>query len=368
MVYGHYDVQPAEKEDGWKTQPFDLYDDGKRLYGRGASDNKGQILTHITGVLSLKKSKNLKYNVKFLIEGNEETSNDDLAGIMLKNKKAMACDVVLISDGELTNNRPTVEVSLRGGFNCLLTYKTGKNNLHSGIAGGAVPNSAIELSKLIAKLYNSDGTITYKDFYKSIDKISDSQLKNNKMLAREAGDTAKLFGVKALLMPKNTDYFTQTGLSATIQVTGFKAGYIGNGFSNIVPAESEVRLNFRLASSQDPKLVIKSFESFVKKNTPNYVEYKLSYKGIHSPIKVSTDNMYVKKAEEILSSVYKTNVNKRNVGGALPIVADIKNVLKVDTLLAPLVNEDCNMHGVNENYDLSLAKKGLEFSLKFFSS
>ena len=367
LIYGHYDVQPASISDGWQTEPFKMAERKRKIFGRGIVDNKGQILIHIASVFALIRQKSLGYNIKFLIEGNEETGNEDLPSIMVKNRNLLKCDFVLVSDGELTNNKPTIEISLRGGFNCTLTYISGKNNLHSGLAGGAVPNSAIELSKFIAKLYKPDGSISYKNFYKDIDKVDADQLENNKSLQKESGDIAKLMGVESLLMPKGVDFFTQTGLSSTIQVTGFKSGYIDSGYSNIVPAAAEVRLNFRLAPSQNLSKVIRIFERFVKANTPSYIKYKLVFSGPHNPVRLNTNNKFLISAEKVLTAVYKTKVNRRNVGGAIPFVGDVKRILGVDALLIPLVNEDCNMHGTDENFDIDLIKKGLNFSQKFLS-
>lgn len=364
LIYGHYDVQPANKSDGWKSEPFSLAEGKSKIYARGVVDNKGQVLIHIVNAIDLAKSGNLKYNVKFLIEGNEETGSTPWQEILSNNRKLLACDFVVVSDGELTNNMPTIEVSLRGGFNCKLKFTTGKNNLHSGLVGGAVANSAEELSRFMSILFDL-GKVGYKEFYANVDKPTKNQLANNAYLSRTGKNLAELFGVKKLLLPKNVDFFTQTGLVPTIQITGFKSGYIETGYSNIVPATAEVRLNFRLVASQKADKVAKSFKKFVAQNVPSYVDYELSFSGLHEPVKIDTNNKYVEVAENILKKVYKTRVNRRNVGGAIPFVGDVKDILKVDTLLIPLVNEDCNMHGVDENFDVTLVRKALEFSRKF---
>ena len=360
LIYGHYDVQPADRSDGWKVDPFKVLEAKGKLIARGVIDNKGQILAHIYSAIKLIKEGGLAYNLKFLIEGNEETGNDDLAGIMAKNKKLLKCDVVVVSDGELTNNKPTIEVSLRGGFNFTITYQTGKSNLHSGIWGGAVPNAAHELTILLNKLLQ-------EDFNDGMDTITKNQIKNNKLLVREGGDIAKLGGVKKLLLANNTDFYTQTGLKPTLQVTGIKTGYIDSGYANIVPFKAEARINVRLVSSQNPEQIAERIKVFIKKNTPSYVDLSISFTGPHSPVKVNLNNHYVEMAEKILTKVYKSKVNRKHVGGAVPFVGDIKSILGVDTLLIPLVNEDCNMHGTDENFDINLAKKALKFSREFLS-
>jgi acetylornithine deacetylase/succinyl-diaminopimelate desuccinylase-like protein len=366
LIYGHYDVQPAEKGDGWTENPFKLTLSKNKLVARGVVDNKGQILAHIVSAGELIKSKKMGCNVKFLIEGNEESGNADLASLLLRNRKKFSCDIVLISDGELTNAKPTIEVSLRGGFNCTLKYKTGKTNLHSGIFGGAVPNAPAEMVRFLSKLFNIDNSINYPRFYEGADKPNAKELVNNKNLAKEAR-IKEIAGVKTLCIPKGIDFFTQAGLYPTIQITGLESGYTDRGYANIVPSQSEVRLNFRIVASQKPEDVAKNFEEFVKENTPNYVECKLSFGGLHKPIKVDTKNPYISLVEKILTDVYKSNVNRKNVGGAIPFVGDVKETLGIDTLLIPFCNEDCNMHGVDENFDVDLIKKALSFSNKFMS-
>lgn len=364
LIYGHYDVQPAE---GWKSDPFKLTEAKKKLMGRGVVDNKGQILIHIVAVMAGIASGNLKYNVKFLIEGNEESGSGELASIIKNKAKEMSCDIMLISDGELTNRKPTIEMSLRGGFNATLKYITGKSNVHSGIFGGAIPNAGRELMAFLAKLFNDDNTIAYPRFYKGMDKITPEDLDNNICLAKESEDLAGIAGVRKLLGEKNVDFFTITGNKPTIQITGINTGYIGEGYANIVPSEAEVRLNFRIVTSQIPEKVFEDFQKFVAKHTPDFVEYKLEASGFHEPIKIDSKNPFFAEAKKDLETVYGMGVNKKFVGGAIPVVADFKNLFDTDTLLIPLCNEDCNMHGVNENFDIDLIKKGIEFSSKFFA-
>jgi acetylornithine deacetylase/succinyl-diaminopimelate desuccinylase-like protein len=367
LIYGHYDVQPARKEDGWKSDPFSLSEDGKRLYGRGVIDNKGQVLVHISTIIELIKDKNLNCNVKFMIEGNEETGNPSLKGIMQKHKKYLKCDYVLISDGELTNNKPSVEVSLRGGFNAKLIYRTAKMNLHSGIWGGAVPNAAYELCKLLSKFYDLDNSVAIKNFYKGLDKPDKDELENNKRLEKESSDLKGLAGVNKMLIQNGFDFYTATGLRPTIQITGIKTGYIESGYSNIVPAEAEARLNVRIAPSQRSNDIMDALNKFIKVNTPGYVKCKLIFDNPHEPVKISSDNKYLIAIEKKLENIYGVKVNRRNVGGAIPFVADIKQILGVDAVSIPLVNEDCNMHGANENFEKTFLKKALAFSHHLFA-
>lgn len=337
LVYGHYDVQPSDQ--------FDLKELDGRLVGRGVVDNKGQNLIHIYTICKLIEQNKLKYNIKFLLEGNEETANEDLHDLLIKHKDKLKSDIVLVSDGEMINDRPTVDASLRGGFNLRLVYKTAENNVHSGIYGGAIPNAAFELAKFVSNL---------KPFTKDVDEITPTQLANNASVSIDLKTIGKY------------DFYTQTGLCPTIEVSGFKSGYIDSGFANIVPATAEVRLNFRIVASQNPHEILALFEKYVSENTPEYVKYELSSRGLHNPVKLNTSSEIFVSTAKLLNDIYQKPVFYQNCGGAIPFISDVKEIFGVDTLSVALCNADCNMHGDNENFRLDLIEKGLHFSEMFF--
>ncbi|MDP1743645.1 MAG: M20/M25/M40 family metallo-hydrolase [Candidatus Amesbacteria bacterium] len=338
LIYGHYDVQPSDQ--------FDLKEIDGRLVGRGVVDNKGQNLIHIYTVCKLASEGKLKYNIKFLIEGNEETGNDDMSDLLRLHKDKLKSDIVLVSDGEIINDRPTIEASLRGGFNVKLIFKTAKNNVHSGIYGGAIPNAAFELAKFVSGIT----PITV-----GMDEITADQISNNASVSMDIKTIGKY------------DFFTQTGLCPTIEVSGFKSGYIDTGFANIVPATAEVRLNFRIVTSQKPQDILKLFESYVASNTPKYVEYEIKAVGLHNPVKLNTSSELFITTAKLLEGIYGKPVFFQNVGGAIPFISDIKEIFGVDTLSVALANSDCNMHGDNENFRIDLIDLGLQFSERFFS-
>ncbi|HVX92996.1 MAG TPA: M20/M25/M40 family metallo-hydrolase, partial [Candidatus Dojkabacteria bacterium] len=353
LVYGHYDVQPADKEDGWNSEPFELTERNGRLYARGVMDNKGQSFVHIFTVLELIKQKKLKYNVKFIIEGGEEVGDvDSLIKIITENKDLLTCDHILVSDGELVAGRPSFDSSFRGGMNLTVKFKVSDNNVHSGVYGGAVANSAFELSKLLAKIYDDNNVVTIPGFYNDVDEITEKQLKNNKRLTEiDAGKVLTNVGFKALRTENNKyDFYTQTGLRPTLQVTGLKSGYIGNGYANIVPNVAEARINFRLVASQSPQRVLELFENFVRENTPEYVQSEVVASGLHDPVKLKTDSEQFSKVRKMLEESYGSEVFDYYVGGAIPVIAKMKEIFGIDAVSVGLANDDCNMHGVDENF------------------
>jgi acetylornithine deacetylase/succinyl-diaminopimelate desuccinylase-like protein len=238
LVYGHYDVQPGEKVDGWTTgDPFKIVtkvlpvkdSKNERLVARGIVDNKGQNFIHLFTIASLFKEGKLKYNVKIMLEGNEESGNADLPIILKENKDKFKCNYVLVSDGEIVKSSPVMEGSLRGGGNMRVVFTTGKNNLHSGLFGGAVPSATNELTKVLASLKDKKNLVLVKDFYKNSLVPTKAMLQNNKSLG-SSKDAIKLAGVRQLLTIKNLDFYTQIGCLPTLEISGIKGGYIGETF------------------------------------------------------------------------------------------------------------------------------------------
>jgi len=368
LIYGHYDVQPASMEDGWTQEPFELCEKDDKLYGRGAVDNKGQLLVHVYTIGNLIKEKKLKYNVKFFVEGNEETGNTEIRDVITKHRELFDCDYILLSDGEITVDRPTLDVAFRGGANVTLEYKTAKTNLHSGIYGGAIPNASHELSTLISRFYDSTNKVTFSEFYEGVDAISEKELEGTNALHFDMNELRETTGIKALKLEKGFDFYSQTGLRPMLTVTGFKSGYIEEGYSNIVPSSAEARINFRFVTSQNPKKVLDAFENFVKDNTPDYVEFTLEKDSSWPAIRMNTSTEKFKEVVKLLEKTYGDEVVFKYVGGSIPVISDFKDVLGKDVISVSMANEDCNMHGIDENFDISLVKKGLSFSNAFFSS
>jgi len=372
LIYGHYDVQPATKADGWSTDdPFTLAKTDTKLIARGVIDNKGQVLVHIASIFDLIKQNKLKYNIKFLIEGNEETGNTEIFNQVKQNINDLACDLLMISDGErpaITNELPVLEVSLRGGGNATLKLRTSHTNLHSGLYGKAIPTALEEMYLLLAKLYKDDQTINIEGYYDELPAPTEAQLRNNEVLvAGKDEEILSAAGVSEYKKESGVDFYTQTGLRPSIIVTGIKGGYINDGYANIVPCECEAKINFRTVEPMDPVRCMNLFKDFVGKNLPKYVKWEILPNKPYRGYFADTNAPDFKEAEEVLKKIFKADrVVHRFVGGGIPIVTCFKEVLGKDTILLPLVNHDCNMHGIDENFDIELLKQSLDFSREYF--
>jgi len=367
MIYGHYDVQPAEKEDGWKSEPFEVTERDGRLYARGIVDNKGQFLVHVAAILVLLEQGKLQYNIKFLLEGDEETGGAGLGKLIEDQKELFATDHVMISDGEIPY-KPMVTGSFRGFMGTTMEVTTANNNLHSGLYGGAVPNAAEEASKLVASLHDEVYLSNIPGFYD--DQIESTVEENEKGLMMDSikEDFHKELGVKKFFKGHQNSITTRIGFETMITVTGFKSGYIGEGYSNIVPNYAEVKFNGRIGPGHDSKVILENMKKFLENNAPEYVDIKFTNPGHYAdPIKIDLNTPKMKEVLSLLKEVYDDDVLVDFCGAIVPVVGDFQKILNVEPLVVSLGNEDCNMHGVDENYDIGLIKKGIEFSRRFFS-
>ncbi len=367
LIYGHYDVQPAEKDDGWDGDPFNVMENDGKLIARGVVDNKGQVLIHIAAVFDLIKEGKLAYNVKFLIEGNEETGGSGLDRLVEDYKDELKCDYLMISDGEMPY-KPVITASFRGTLNLSMTLTTAKNNLHSGLYGGVTPNAVVEMAKLIAGMYDDNNKIKIEGFYDGLDDVSQDDLQACREMDEQKGPTLEHTGVRKFFDNREGSISATLGFDSMFTPSGFEGGYTGDGYSNIVPAKATVKMNFRIASGQSSKEIYEKFVKYVEEHTPDYADVEIhDVSDMTEPTRVNLNSAIHRETVKFLEKVYGEKVLIDFCGATIPIVADFQRILGVDPLLVSLGNDDCNMHGVNENFDIGLVKKGLQFSREFFS-
>ncbi len=368
LIYGHYDVQPAEQEDGWEQSPFDLRVTEQRLYARGAVDNKGQCAVHMTTVFELIKNDALAYNVVFMIEGDEETGSPLMPQFVKDYAQELKADFAMISDGEIMGNNPQIETGFRGGFNTTLTIRTARTDLHSGIYGGVAASSSHEMLLFLSKMYDpATYNITIPWFYDDVAHITEQEHQNNQKIPFSEQSVTKIIEAKAFV--RDTQYLPIENVAyrPTAQVTGMSAGYTGEGYRNGIPATATAKINFRLVKNQDPHKIVALFKDFVAKNLPDHLTYDLEINDPYSASRVDINNDYVTKTKETLEKTYGEEVIFAACGGGLPIVGLFEEYLSLTNVLVPFGNDDCNMHGVSENFRVDLVKKALEFSKEFLS-
>lgn len=362
LIYGHYDVQPAELEDGWTNDPFSVAEKDGKVVARGIVDNKGQFLIHLASVLELQKQGKLKYNVKFILEGDEESGSEMLPKFIEDNKELLKTDFALFSDGELTMGHPTIDVGFRGIFNCTLSLKTSEKDNHSGLYGGSIPNAALELSRILSSMYDANGVLNIEDVHNNPENVDAVIAENNKKLPFDRENFLMNTGAFIRRMEDKIDFYSQTGFLTSAEITTLKSGYHGVGYRNAIPGLAEAKINFRISPSLSTKDVIEAFQKFIDSKKSDRFNINLTVDQESEPIALPTDNEYVQFAKKIATEVYGKEGLFRYCGAIVPVAGIFKDVLGVPVISIGLGNEDCNMHGVNENFDIELIEKGLRFS------
>lgn len=366
LLYGHYDVQGADFGE-WRTNdPFSLYITKDKIYGRGVTDNKWQFLIHLLTIFDLIESKKLWYNVVVLLEGNEQTWSPYIEQFMNDYRQQLLSDFCLISDSSIVWSTPCIDVWYRWWINLKLHIKTADTDLHSWLYGGLVPNAIHEINKILAKLYDSNNKITIPYFYYDVEDVAFDVLVKHKKIKINEQKILDDFWIKTLLKDKNFDFLTQIGLMPTIQVTWIYGGYTRDGYKNTIPNKAVAHMNFRIVKHQNSKNTLAAFDQWLQTTLPDYLEYELDVWSMYEPVKIDMNNFYIKKAESVLQQIFDKQVFYKYSWGGLPIVEILERVVNTKPVLIPLVNEDCNAHGVNENFAIDLIEKWFQFSYEFF--
>lgn len=364
VVYGHYDVQPAEPFELWKTPPFQARIEGKSLFGRGASDNKGQNLAHLKAVEAyLKTQTELPCDLTFVIEGEEEVGSKNLAAFLRSHRGKLKCQGVVVSDtGMPGKNFPALTYALRGIIAVEITLRGPSRDLHSGIYGGTVDNPAMALCQLLAKLRDKDGRISIPGFYKDVAPLSAYERKQLARIPLSVPAYQKFLGVPKLFGERGFTPFEQRSARPTIEINGLTSGYQGEGSKTIVPSWAKAKLTFRLVPNQKPKHIRDVVVRHLKKICPTTVRMEVAAGHGGEPYLVSPKSPQAQAGLRALKAAFGCEPILMREGGSIPIVTDFKKILGADTLLLGLALPDDNAHSPNEKFDLDCFTKGMEMS------
>ncbi len=360
MVYGHYDVQPAEPFDLWKSPPFEPRIQGRSLFARGSSDNKGQHLAHLFAVEAyLKTGTELPCDLTFVIEGEEEVGSKSLDGFLTANARELACDAVVVSDtGMPSKQHPALTYALRGIAAFEVILRGPSRDLHSGIFGGSVENPAMALCQLLGKLRDKDGRINIPGFYDDVVPLTPYERKQMKRLPGNDADYCKFLGAPKLFGEKGYTSTEQRTSRPTLEINGLTSGYQGEGSKTIVPAWAKAKLTLRLVPDQKPSVIIKSLRSALVKLCPPTVTIEIISGHGAEPYLVSPSSKEAQAALAALRKAFGHEPVLMREGGSIPIVNQFKKHLKADTLLLGLALPDDNAHSPNEKFDLDCFAKG----------
>jgi len=364
LIYGHYDVQPAEPLSEWTTPPFEPAIRDGRIYARGATDNKGQILAHILGVgETLAHAETLPVNVTFLVEGEEEIGSPHLESFLEKYRHDLACDIIVISDtGMAAHAYPTLTYALRG-ITALEFKVTGPSvDLHSGVFGGAVANPATAVARLIATLHDADGRVAIPGFYDAVRELPAWERQAAAALPVSDEHIRLLTGVSQLTGEPGYTAIERLGARPTVEVNGLGGGYQGEGTKTVLPKEAFAKLTMRLVPDQNPEKIQQLVADHLRSHCPAGVELLIETGHSGEPYYMDPNAPAGLAARRALETIFGKTPALMREGGSIPIVNTFKRILGADSLLLALASPDCAAHSPNENFPIENFLAGIRLN------
>ncbi len=361
LVYGHYDVQPADPIELWKSGPFDpTIIDGK-IFARGSCDDKGQFYMHVKALETMTKTNSLPANVKFIIEGEEEVGSPNLANFVKANKALLKADVILISDTSmLSMENPSIDIGVRG-LSYIEVEVTGPNrDLHSGVYGGAVANPITMLAKMIAACHDENNHITIPGFY---DDIIESTTEERAKMAKAPFDETEYkadLGVSSLWGEKGYTTNERTGIRPTLEVNGIWGGYQGEGAKTVLPSKAFAKISCRLVPNQSSVKITEKILNYFKTMAPAGVTVKASEHHGGEPYITPIDSDAYQAASKAITTTFGKEPIPVRGGGSIPICALFEKELGLKIVFMGFGLDSDNLHSPNEKFDIFNFYKGIE--------
>lgn len=367
LIYGHYDVQPADPIDLWKNPPFSPTIEGDNLFARGASDMKGQVFACISAIESILKSGEFPVNIKFIFEGEEEIGSINLKPFLRQHKDLLESTVAFNPDtGMLGKSIPTIVYGLRGLSYFEIRVFGPDRDLHSGVYGGIVHNPAQVLCELIAKMHDEEGRVTLPGFYDHVKSLSTEERVELSRLDHDEEYYRNHIGINGLWGENGFSPVERLGARPTLEVNGFLSGFVGQGSKTIIPSKAMAKISTRLVPDQDPEEVHNQLTRFMEDNAPKTVRWEVEKISTGSPSISDLELNETKALIKALKTVWGVNPIFKREGGSVPVVADMQEILGIDSVLTGFGLPDDNIHSPNEKLDLPTWYKGIESLIHFF--
>ncbi|MDO9153022.1 MAG: dipeptidase [Paludibacter sp.] len=368
LVYGHYDVMPAEPLELWTSPPFEPEIRDGKIFARGADDDKGQSFMHAKAFEYVVKTGQLKCNVKFLIEGEEEIGSPNLEAFCNEHKEMLKCDIILVSDTSMLGaHTPSITTGLRGLAYWQIEVTAASRDLHSGIFGGAVANPILELTKILAQLSDSEGKITIPHFYDKVEEISDEERKLIAQIPFDENAYKNDLKITHLHGEKGYSTIERTGVRPALDICGIWGGYTGEGSKTVLPSKAYAKLSARLVPHQKYDEISELVAHYIKQIAPAYVSVEVHHlHGAESYVCPINLPAY-KAAEKAYTKVFGIRPLPVRRGGSIGVVPVFEKVLNVKPILMGFGLESDAIHSPNENFPLSLFFKGIETIAEFYN-
>lgn len=361
LVYGHYDVQPADPYELWNTPPFEPTIRNERIYARGACDDKGQFYMHVKALEAMLATDGLPCNVKVMIEGEEEIGSDHLGNFVAANRDKLKCDVILISDTSIiANDVPSIEAGLRGLSYVEVEVVGPNRDLHSGVYGGAVHNPLNVLCQMIASLHDEKGRITIPGFYDKVDELTTEE---RAALAEAPFDEEEYkhdLNLKAVFGEEGYSSPERASIRPTLDVNGIWGGYIGEGAKTVLPGKAQAKISMRLVPRQDPDEITELFTKHFISIAPPTVTVTVTPHHGGQPYVTPTDSVEFEAARRAFREAWGKEAIPTRGGGSIPIVALFEQELGVKSILMGFGLDIDALHSPNESYGLFNFYKGIE--------
>ncbi len=366
LFYGHYDVQPVDPVDLWKTPPFEprietLPGGRKIIVARGACDDKGQAMTFIEACRAFKTvTGKLPIPITTIIEGEEECGSQHLFGFVRDNAEEFKLDLALVCDTAMWNaETPSVTTSLRGLVYEEVKVTCADRDLHSGLFGGAAENPLRLLAKILGAMWDDNGRVTIPGFYDGVKELPAEIKADLEALNLTANEFLGQVGLRLPSGEKGRLVLEQTTTRPTAEINGIVGGYTGEGAKTVIPGQATAKVSFRLVGEQDPENIRDAFRAFVHTRMPSDCKVEFANFGLAPPLQLSFDNPALTKARAVLAEEWSHKAVAVGAGGSIPIVADFKHVLGMDSLLVGFALDDDRVHSPNEKFDLKCFHKGI---------
>ena len=373
LVYGHYDVQPADPLELWESGPFEpvvkkteLHPEGA-IFARGSADDKGQFFMHVKAFEAMMKTNSLPCNIKFIIEGEEEVGSVSLAGFLEENKEKLSCDVILISDTHIySNEQPTVTTGLRGLSYMEVEVEGPNRDLHSGLYGGAVPNPINVLAEMIAKLHDEEGRITIDGFYDNVEIVSAEDRAEMNKLKDNPEEFKKSIGLSGVEGETGYTTLERTSIRPTLDVNGIWGGYTGEGAKTVIPSKAFAKISMRLVPYQTDEEITEKFTKYFEKIAPASVKVKVTPHHGGMPYVLQSNTKEFQAAKKAMGKAFGKEVLPYRSGGSIPITSLFEKILGAKSVLMGFGLDSDAIHSPNEHYGLYNFYKGIESIPYFF--
>jgi len=365
LVYGHYDVQPAQKDDGWEKDPFSIHKKDDKWFARGIADDKGPVFAIIKAIETLQNTIGLKVNIKFLIEGEEECGSKNLDNCIKRNKARLKNDVVLVCDTEwLTKELPCIPYGLKGLMYAYIRVNGPSTDLHSGTYGGIVKNPHLELARILTQLKDENEKVLIPKFYDKVKQVTNEEKQLLNEIPFDVKHLKKELGTE-LTSDDKVELLTKKGCLPTLDVHGITGGYTGAGAKTIIPSYAEAKISTRLVPDQNPEEVFNELVKKVKSINSSAIIIKDSFA---EPFLIDPKNAYIQKAAQVMNDVFGKKPVFVREGGSIPVTVTLNKELNTPIVLFGINNADCSIHSPKENLDEKHFHLGIEAIAKYLDS